>query len=391
MAITVSCNSTPGGVVGTPYSHFFTSDNPDAIIYIFPGVLNSGLTLDNTTGEVSGTPDTISWTPAELAAGSEHESLTVTAFNPNTLESATIICGLGTFLNCLPLTPDCASPPGGAIAVPYSHSLMVASGGIAPFSFVITSGALPTGLTMDASGNITGTPTTNGLFFFEVTVTGSGDPLNNTAVFTCSISIGGAQPGDSPQLYFFAFGFLGPLAIGCGDPPDGNLGTAYFHLFPILPSGSEPYVFDISAGALPDGLTLDPATGIVSGTPTLVGVFNFTIRVTDDAAQTATADCSITITLEALSISGAPPAGEVGTPYSFTPDVTGGTPPYSFTIDNLCTEFGVFTFNPATGELSGTPIAPGTCCFTITVTDDNDNQAELSVCATFRGCILGGF
>lgn len=385
MPITVSCNNPPGGVVGTPYTHSFTSDDASAIVYIFPGILPSGLTATPSPGslDISGTPDTVGWSPAEIAVGSQSKPLTVTAFNGS--EYATTICGLATYLNCLPLTPSCDAPPGGTIAIPYAHSLLVASGGIAPFTFSLDSGALPDGLTMDGSGNITGTPTTNGLFFFTVMVTGSGDPLNNVATFSCSISIGGVTPGQTQQLYYFSFGFLGPLDIGCGDPPVGVLGIPYQHLIPIVPSGAEPYTFDIPFGALPDGLSIDPATGEITGTPTMDGTFNFTVRVTDDDATEALAECSITITAEGLEIIGMPPDGEVGVPYTFEFTPSGGTPPYAFSGD-FCPGFGI-TFG-SDGVLSGTPLLAATCCFDVTLTDDDDTEVTEQFCVTFRGCLL---
>ncbi len=72
------------------------------------------------------------------------------------------------------------------------------------------------------------------------------------------------------------------LAITCASPPTAVVGVPYSHGFPAT-GGTPPYTFAITAGSLPTGLTLDPATGIVSGTPTDAGVSGFTIRVTDSA------------------------------------------------------------------------------------------------------------
>lgn len=61
------------------------------------------------------------------------------------------------------------SLPNGAVGVPYAATLTVA-GGFPPYVWSIQSGALPTGLSIDTDGNITGTPTTGGTFNFVVLV-----------------------------------------------------------------------------------------------------------------------------------------------------------------------------------------------------------------------------
>ena len=79
-----------------------------------------------------------------------------------------------------------SSLPGATIGVAYSISLsnyLQITGGVPPYMWTIISGSLPPGLSMDGSGNITGTPTTSGTFSFTIQIV---DPLGNSG----SINVG---------------------------------------------------------------------------------------------------------------------------------------------------------------------------------------------------------
>jgi hypothetical protein len=84
------------------------------------------------------------------------------------------------------------------------------------------------------------------------------------------------------------------IEVSCDNPPVGIVGTLYVHEFPAM-SGTPPYVFTVTMGVLPPGLSLDENTGIVSGTPTLNGVFPFTIQAIDADDAAGSVECSITI------------------------------------------------------------------------------------------------
>jgi len=76
--------------------------------------------------------------------------------------------------------------------------------------------------------------------------------------------------------------------------PGGSVGALY-HQMILVTSGTAPYVFSISAGALPSGLSLNAASGEISGTPLIAGGASFTVLVTDALAQTDDQGFSLTI------------------------------------------------------------------------------------------------
>lgn len=119
--------------------------------------------------------------------------------------------------------------------------------------------------------------------------------MANTARVTQSFILGGTlQTGNAraTQSYVIVAATLG---LSCGSPPAGVIGTAYSHTFPSG-GGIGAVAFSISAGALPGGLTLNTATGVVSGTPVApAGVSPFSVQALDSAGAIATVACSITI------------------------------------------------------------------------------------------------
>jgi len=166
------------------------------------------------------------------------------------------------------------------------------------------------------------------------------------------------------------------IALSPATLPAGTVGVAYSQTL-TGSGGSAPYIFTVSSGTLPAGMTLT-AAGLLAGTPTTVGSSTVTIRGTDAngcfAERTFTiaiapASCPV-ITLSPTTL----PTGSVGVPYSQTLTASGGVAPYVFTVSAGTLPAGM-TLTPA-GVLAGTPTAPGTATVTIRATDANGCLAE---------------
>jgi len=246
LSIVVQCNNPPAGAVGTPYSHTFTATNgsPPYVFSITAGSLPAGLTL-SPGGLVSGIP---------TASGTVSFNVTVT----DSANSVGVVTCAIIVTAAIPLSMS-GTPPNGTVGYSYNFSFS-ATGGMAPYVFSVSLGTVPAGLSLSASGVLSGVPTTAGSFSFTVKVT---DSASNTASIPCTVLI------TSPTG--------GTVTVFCNDPPSGIVGMPYTHNF--LETGAVSPVWSISGGALPPGLTLNSMTGQVSGTPTTPGTYTFEVSV----------------------------------------------------------------------------------------------------------------
>jgi len=171
--------------------------------------------------------------------------------------------------------------------------------------------------------------------------------------------------------------------------PGGTQNTAYTATLAAT-AGTAPYTWSIASGTLPTGLTLAPGTGVISGTPTVVGTSNFSVQVTDANSLTATKALSLTVaappppTVTTASL----PASTQNIAYSATLSATAGTTPYTWSIASGTLPTGL-TLAPSTGVISGTPTVVGTSNFTVQVTDATTATATKALSITIGGGGIG--
>lgn len=231
--------------------------------------------------------------------------------------------------------------------------------GTSPYSFALTSGSLPAGVTLSSSGALVGTATSMGTYSFAVTLTDSESPAKTaTQTFTMS---------STTQLQV-------PSSVAV----EIRRGAAVTSR--LLSGGTPPYTSQVLSGGLPGGLVLNP-DGTVSGAAAIAAPFTSQIKWTDAVGQTGTVTLSVLVTapplvaspLRALSVS-------VGQSVMQPVVVQGGTPPYTFTLSGALPAGVSLT---SAGVLQGAAGAGGSYSGVVTVTDGTIPQLSITVPVSF--------
>lgn len=228
------------------------------------------------TAVVSGT--TISYTPAAGYAGPDSFTYTASdAYSTSTAATVSIT------VSAPAVAIDTATLPATTAGTAYVQALS-ASGGAAPYSYAVTSGALPAGVSLSAGGELSGTPTAAGAFTVGITIT---DSSSGTGPFTATRSY--TLQVDAPAIT------VGPAALPVAT------GAAAYQQALTASGGVAPYQFAISAGQLPPGLVLAGA-GELAGTPTAAGDYAFTVQATDANGFAGTQAYTVTVEAAAQAI-----------------------------------------------------------------------------------------
>ena len=335
--------------VASTFTFIVTSGGLAPFTWTETGTLPSGLSLSS-SGVLSGAPRT---------AGTFPITVTVTdSSTPRLTDSMPVSVKIADTPIIVSTAPP---PPSGTLTYPYAgYTFQVASGGSPPFTWAVTKGTPPPGLTIDSDGSLTGTPTTAGPFQFTVTATDSAQtPETGSQPFTVVVK----TPGP-------------PVINLTPAPPVGVADDSYYFILTAT-GGYLPLTWAVTAGALPPGLSL-ATNGQLTGTPTTIGSFPpFTVTVTDSAPTPKMNSAPFQITINAppppTVNNTPPPTGTVGTAYAA----------FQFTAMNgylplVWSETGALpaglSLSPA-GVLSGTPQADGQFPIHLTVTDSLNRSA----------------
>jgi hypothetical protein len=247
-----------------------------------------------------------------------------------------------------------AALPDGLVNAAYSQSLS-ASGGTKPYTWAVSSGSLPAGVSLTASnGTLSGTPTSSGDFAFTIQVRDSAGG-STSKKFTLSVK------NPVPAIT----GLTPSLAVA-GDPAFTLTvnGSNFVPTATVQWNGSDRTTNFISVSKLTASI---PATDIASAGGASVTVKNpgpgggssnsLSFQISNPAPN------PITITTSSPLANGI-----VAAPYAQTLSATGGTPPYQWSISSGSPPTGI-ALTAGTGVLSGTPSAAGDFSFTVKISD----------------------
>ncbi len=362
--ITITTSAVPSGQLGVAYSATVATDatSGQTLTWTLRGNLPTGLNavFSNTDAVISGTP---------AAVGSFTFELEVNDGGTGTKQSFTVVV-----TSSATVVITTSSLPAGTVGSSYNQGITATGGSGSGYTWGTSNGSLPPGLSLTdgtPSALLSGTPTSAGVFTFDVDVT---DSAGQTDVQTLTITIN--TVGTSP------------LDITTTTLPGGVVGVPYDEDITAQDGTGVGYTWSTSSGALPTGLSLTDGTpsANLAGDPTASGTFTFDLTVTDSGSDTDTESYSVTINPAIDITTTSLPDGVLNGAYSETVTAQDGSGSgYSWQLSgSVPNGFSITSSATPSATISGPPTATGTFTFDVTVTDDAGSTDTQSFTVTIN-------
>ena len=374
-------------LVGYSVATDFSDEENNNLNYaVTSGSLPVGVSLNASSGALTGTPTVpgghsfsvtateTNGNPSNLSSGAKAYNWTI---NENSNDAPVATGGT----RVLTAANENASLAGYSVATDFSDEENN------NLNYAVTSGALPTGVNLNASsGALTGTPTVPGSYNFSVTATETnGNPSNLSS---------------SPKAYSWTINENGndaPVATGGTRALTAANENAALAGYTVASDFSDEennnLNYAVTSGSLPTGVSLNTSSGALTGTPTVPGGYGFSVTATEtngNPSNLSSGAKAYTWTINENSndapvatagtrvLTAADEDSAIGGGYSVAGDFSdeeNNTLNYAVTVNSLPAGINL---NASTGALSGTPTVPGSYNFSITATETDGNPSNLS-------------